>query len=140
MPNESIYKSAKISLVNKQATLELGAEFKNVDLITEQKNINSLFSIYDNCIILIAALWSGADRMSIKLTLQASEFYPNQNFKIKGYDKADEIKDFLYPGYSTKELFSPTYLFIQSGKLLIKESGKIYNMESLREKIKEIFK
>lgn len=140
MINESIYKSAEISLGNKQATLELGSDFKNVELITGQKNINSLFSIYDNCIILIAALWSSADRMSIKLVLQASELHPNQNFKIKSYDKADEIKDFLYPGYSTKELFPPTYLFIQSGKLVIKESGKIYNMESFSEKLNAIYK
>ena len=140
MANESIYKSAKIRLLNKQAILELGSDFKNVELITEQKNINSLFSTYDNCIILIAALWSSADRMSIKLILQASESHPEQNFKIKGYDKADEIKDFLYHGYSTKELFPPTYLFIQSGKLIDKEPGKIYNMESLGEKINKIFK
>jgi hypothetical protein len=134
-----MYKSAKLILKNNTAILDLGSDFSNVEII-KSKNVNSKLGDFGNSVLLIAALWSSADRISIKLLLQVSEFYQDQNFKIKAYDKADEIKDFLYTGYSTKDLFPPKYMFVRNGKLVIEESGKIYNLASLRKRISEIYK
>lgn len=117
--------------------LELNGNLQNATSI--KKSVHSFIDskISVDLVVLIAALWSGPDRLMIERGIDVLGGLNNVEFGIKGFDKKEELETLLAEE-NLPSIMTPYWLFVRGGKILHRESGKIYSAEELRSQVENL--